>query len=809
MAFNGHLAQNTTARSMLQDEKRLRDEPEAAQSRLDVFVCEVAGISFKNDETGFFVMKGLLPKGEMPPRMNGGRPFLGRHYTVVGESKSFLERDRIGQLVECYGGWIEDPRFGPQFKAQFVNEKLPSSPEAIEAFLASGKIHGLGESFAKKVVDKFGAQTLKILDETPERLLEITGFGQRRLDQAMASWKSYRGVYEIMSFMQMHGIGDSAALRIYAEFGDNAIRAIEQNPYALTRVPMVGFKTADRVAKSLGVSQVAPFRIQTALRFVLEEAAKNEGHTTLPVEDLNSRAADLLELPDTRAVEAQTEAVLRQGALVERLLPVKTLVREGWEEKLVEAPRRCVSSKGMLTVETRVAQEVARLLAAESSLKATRGEAMAAAAKSGESLDETQRRALRNSFAAKVSVITGGPGTGKTHTIKSVIAAAEALGAQVVLCAPTGRAAKRMEEATGRKSSTIHRLLGFGEGGFKRNEQNKLEGDVFIVDEASMIDIWLVNAFLKAIPDGANLIFVGDVDQLPSVGAGNVLADFIDSGSLPVSRLGRIHRQAAGSKIIVNAHKIIHGQMPELCAPEEGEDFAFIEAKGNEQIQAAIVQLVQSLLAGGAKPGSIQALAPQKNTEVGTIELNATLRPLLNERASVAELMTPEGERQPRFCRGDRVMQLKNNYELELFNGDVGLVESIDDDGAIWAEFDGKMVEISHSAAKDIQLAYACTIHKSQGSEHPIIIVPMSRSHSFMMSANLLYTAVTRGKAQVWLVGEKQVVFNAVRRQAKQIRHTGLRVELRALLAPATPPAPETDWFGQAPGGEAVNESGF
>jgi len=796
MAFNDQMARATTARTVMQDEKKAKEITAEAPARLDVFVCEVAKVDFANAETGFFVMKGLLPKGEMPPRMNGSRPFLGRFYTVVGESKTFLERDRIGQLVECYGGWIEDARFGPQFKAQFVNEKLPSSPEAIEAFLASGKIHGLGESFARKVVDKFGAQTLKIMDDAPERLLEIPGFGQKRLEQAIESWKSYRGVYEIMAFMQMHGIGDAAALRIYAEFGDNAVRAIEQNPYALTKVPMVGFKTADRVAKSLGVSQVAPFRIQTALRFAIEEAAKNEGHTTLPVEELNSRATDLLELPDTKAVEVQTEAAIAAGALMVRILPVKILSRENGVERLIEAPRRCVSSKGLLTVEKRVAQEIGRLQAAVSAIAGGTGEMLLAAAKMGEGLDKTQRAALRNSFASKVSIITGGPGTGKTHTIKSVIGTAESLGAKVVLCAPTGRAAKRMEEATGRTSSTIHRLLGFGEGGFKQNEENKLKGDVFIVDEASMIDIWLATAFLKAIPDGANLIFVGDVDQLPSVGAGNVLADFIDSGVVPVSRLGQIHRQAAGSKIIVNAHKIIHGQMPDLCEPEEGFDFAFIEAKGNDQIQAAIIQLTQSLIASGAPVGSIQALTPQKNTEVGTLELNACLRPFLNETATVAELAPPEGERIAKFCRGDRVMQLKNNYELELYNGDVGLVKRVESDNSMYIEFDGREVKITQSGQRDIQLAYACTIHKSQGSEYPIIIVPMSRSHSFMMSANLLYTAVTRGKAHVWLVGEKQVVFNAVRRQAKQIRHTGLKMEMRALLSPFDQkPMAEPDWF--------------
>lgn len=804
MAFGEHLAKSTSPRALLQDERKARETgaaPEAGPAKpLEVFIVKVGRVVFMNAESGFFIIQGTIPKGELPPKvMFKGRPYLGKTFTVAGQSKAFTEKDRVGQEIECYGSWVEDPKYGLQFDAKFINEKMPTSPEAIEAFLASGKIANLGPSLAKQIVGRFGAGTLEVFDKEPHRLLEIPGIGERRIDAIAEAWKSFRGVYEIMAFMQLHGIGDAVGSRIYNQFGENAIRVIEQNPYSLTRVPMVGFKTADRIAKNLGMHPQAPFRIQAALRFALEEAAKSDGHTALPIEDLVDQATNLLELDEPGPVAAQVRAAIESGGIIERRLPVKNVVREGWEERVVEAERACVSSRGMLMAEQKIAAELLRLARGEGGVGSGRADAMRAVAAACEGLDETQRRAARNSFGAKVSVITGGPGTGKTHTIKSIIAAAKALGASVALCAPTGRAAKRMEEATGERASTIHRLLGFAEGGFKKNEETPLEGDLFIVDEASMIDIWLGKAFLAAVPSKANVIFVGDVDQLPSVGAGNFLSDLIECGALPVSRLGRIHRQAAGSMIITNAHKIIHGQMPELCPLEGDRDFAFIDARGNRQIQEAIVALTQMLLGQGVDPNTIQLLSPQKGTEVGTAELNSALRPLLNVKARPSELAPAEEGARVRFARGDRVMQFRNNYEIDLFNGDVGVVDDLDEEsGALMVDFDGRLVAIEGPHLKDIQLAYAITIHKSQGTEHAHVIIPMSRSHSFMMSSNLLYTAVTRGKQKVYLVGEGQVVGNTVRRQSKQVRHTGLRKEIAEAFGSRRGGVAERDWFGGA-----------
>lgn len=782
MAF-GNVSE-ANPREQMVAERRLRDgaaEVEAPD-RLEVFIGKVTQVVVSKPETGFFVAKMSVPKGELPPKLIvNGKPWLGRIYTVIGVSKAFVEKERVGAEVECYGHWKETQQYGMQFDAQFVNEKLPNSPEALEAFLSSGKIHGLGAHYAKLIVERWGVAAIEMLDKEPQRLLEVGGIGEKRLETIIKSWKTYRGVYGIMSFMQMHGIGDAVGLRIYNAFGENAIRVIEQNPYALTSVPMVGFKTADRIARSLGVSPVAPFRISASLRFALEDSAKNEGHTALPFNDLVTRAADLLELTNDAPVAVVLEQALSAGQLIERKLKVRMVLRERFSEKVIESEQRCVSSKGLVTTEKRVAQELVRLRGSEQPNRLAATEIEIAAGDPISGLDESQTRAVRNSFASKVSIVTGGPGTGKTHTIKTILRTAVKHGWSVGLTAPTGRAAKRMEEATGHKASTMHRMLAYSpETGFKFNDQTRLEYDLLIVDESSMIDIWLLGAFLRAAPDHCSVIFVGDVDQLPSVGAGNCLYDMIHCGHVPVSRLEMIHRQAANSKIIVNAHKIIKKKYPDLHTMSEGFDFAFIEADGNPKIQEEMVTLCEHLLASGVSPEEIQVITPQKGTEVGTQELNRVLRPVLNPKAKEFELSLEDGSKL-RYAPGDRVMQFRNNYDLEIFNGDVGIVESADElDGAIYVKFDDRSIRLSGAQLKDIRLGYAITIHKSQGTEHGHVIIPMSRSHQFMISPNLLYTAVTRGKTKVYLVGERQVVFRSVSGQDRDFRFTGLLSEIKA-----------------------------
>ena len=748
--------------------------------QMEVFIGKVQSVTVSRPDSGFFVAKMTLPKGELPPKiMVNGKPWLGRVFTVKGVSKSFLEKDRAGSEVECYGRWVVDPDWGVQFDATFVNEKLPNSPEALEAFLGGGKIHGLGPAYAKQIVNKWGVGAIEILDQEPSRLLEIPGIGEKRLELVVKSWKTYRGVYEIMSFMQMHGIGDSVGLRIYNSFGENAIRVIEQNPYALTSVPMVGFRTADKIARSLGVHAQAPFRIAAALKFILEEAGKSEGHTALPFSELANRAADMLELEGCEAVNAQIEQALQGGHLIERRLLVRDPPKGGWDQTVSHSVQRCISGKGFCNSEKRAAEELRRIVGAPRARKVS-GEILTATIEDPErGLDESQKSAARNCFASNVTVITGGPGTGKTHTIKTVLGAAEKSGLKVMLTAPTGRAAKRMEEATGCKASTIHRLLAYSpDGGFKHNETNPLPADLFIVDESSMIDIWLLVAFLKAIESGSAVIFVGDVDQLPSVGAGNVLSDMIASGALGVCRLARIHRQAENSMIVTNAHKIIKRQYPELPSFDAGLDFGFIEATGNEAISQSICNLIRRLMAQGVKGDHIQVICAQKNTEVGTQELNRTLRPILNELHVESEVNLEDGSK-IKFSVGDRVMQFRNNYDLEVFNGDVGTIARIDpENGVVEVDFDGRIVELGGAHLKDIRLAYAITIHKSQGTEHPVVIIPMSKSHQFMFTPNLFYTAVTRGKSRVYVVGEKQVILRTTTMVNRDFRYTGLKEEL-------------------------------
>lgn len=783
MAFNNQ-SSNASPREQILAEKRMKEnggapEPDPRE-RLEVFIGKVIEVPVSRPDTGFFVAKMSVPKGELPPRvMVKGRPFMGKIFTIVGVSKPFLEKERIGAEVECFGKWKEDENFGLQFDAQFVNEKLPNSPEALETFLSSGKIHGLGAHYAKLIVKKWGVAAIDVLDNEPEKLLDIPGIGQKRLDTIIKSWKTYRGVYGIMSFMQMHGIGDSVGLRIYNAFGESAIRVIEQNPYKLTEVPMVGFRTADKVARSLGVSPVAPFRISAALKFSLEDAAKNEGHTALPFQELATRAADMLELENATPVVDVLEKALESGHLIARNLKVRSVIKERWSEKVIESKQRCISTKGLVTTEKKAGSELQRLLGAEQPqrLAADLIESVACSEEAG--LDPSQQRAVRNSFASKVNIVTGGPGTGKTHTIKTILRAALDNKWKVALTAPTGRAAKRMEESTGHKASTLHRLLAYApDTGFRFNEENRLEADLVIVDESSMIDIWLLTSFLKAIPDSCSIIFVGDVDQLPSVGAGNALSDMILSGCVPVSRLENIHRQAANSKIIQNAHKIIRKQYPELLPLSDNLDFAFIEAESNEEIQKQLIALTQNLVNSGVSPDEIQVISPQKGTEVGTQELNKTLRPVLNAKAKDFELALEDGSK-IHYAPGDRVMQFRNNYDLEIFNGDVGEVQSADaENGSIEVKFDGRNLSLSGAQLKDIRLAYAITIHKSQGTEHGHVIIPMSRSHQFMFSPNLLYTAVTRGKKRVYLIGEKQVIFRTVGGHERDFRCTGLTEEI-------------------------------
>lgn len=754
-------------------------------------VCQVNRFIYTDEESGFFVFLANLSEGQ--PNVSAtinGKHFAGRKFVVVGTSLIMVQSVVEGQEVEVWG--IFEPGKTPdsvQFTATAIQECIPTKPKAIEVFLGSGKIYGIGPKTAKKIVNKFGADTISILDADIELLLEVEGVNLKKLEVIKESWKEWRSVYEIVATMRIYGVGDTAGVKIFNHFKERAIYVIKNDPYLLTEVPTIGFKTADRIAQSIGISPVDEKRIEKCILYTLEEIAE-KGHTAYAKQDLINKVNETLAV-DPDLIKNKIEDLIQQELLIPKLVKIK-VVTDKYKDEYQIIESEGVAHKKIHNTEARIAKELKRIFEfplAQNESQA-RKEISLFLESNPNQLDDSQLSAARTLLNNKVGVLTGGPGTGKTHTIKSLLQYFDNAGKisvlvsgedeenefpslKTVLSAPTGRAAKRMEESTGKSGSTMHRLLGFKEGQFVHNEKNKLKGDVFIVDESSMIDIWLANAFLKAIPSEARVIFVGDVDQLPSVGAGNVLRDIIDSGVIPVCRLSVIHRQALNSNIIVASHAIIHKHVPELHDINSSSDFVFVEREGNSEIHDAILDIVSDMISKGVSHEDIQILTPKKETEVGTHGLNSSMRALLNPHYS------RHHEMKTRFVPGDRVMQFKNNRELEIFNGDVGTVHTVDqEDGTMSVIFDDRMLTISGQEISDLNLSYAITIHKSQGSDYPYVIVPMSKSHTFMWDANLLYTAVTRGKKRVILVGEKKTLFFSVAQFKQNDRITGLKDQL-------------------------------
>lgn len=782
MAFNAHMANADSGREASEKERRdFVTGKDSREERLDVLVGRLIGFD-KLSSDGSFIARIELGEGELPPQKLNGRPILGKSFVVSGKSPAFVSdpHSRLGQTLECFGKWDSGQDGKPRFFAGMVNERMPDSPEALEAFLGSGRVKGLGPAWASKLIEKYGARIVEVLDERPDELLDMPGFGEKRLADVKASWSSIGPSRKIIAFARMHGLGDSVAEKMWTTFGEGARRRAEQNPYSLVQLPGVGFKTADKLAKSLGVAPKSPFRIQSCIKHVLDEASKGEGHLALSRDELTGRVCDWLDMDDRRSVEAQIDMARDNGGLVERTLRIKVLRGERWRETVEEVDALCYSTRSAFEAEKDITDDILRLMTSDGGKAGLRREKIESSLDRLEKeLDATQRVAARNAFSSSVSVMTGGPGTGKTHTIRTILRAAENAGLTVRMCAPTGRAAQRMEEATGGESSTIHRMLGFAEGGFRHGRANPLEGDLFIVDESSMVDVWLARALLRAIPSGASILFVGDADQLPSVGAGNFLEDIIASKAIAVARLGEIHRQEEGSEIVANAHRVVKNDVPDLSKGFEESDFAFVEAKGPEEISQSIAQIVETLRRNGEKGDNIQILTPKNDGLLGIEGLNSTLRPILNKHCR-------GGEEGWKICPGDRVMQQKNNYDTDLFNGDVGVVIEMTRDGkSALIDFDGRALWLSGASLRELKPAFAITIHKSQGTEHDIVIIPMTRGHSFMFSSKLLYTAITRAKRKVILVGEKQVVYDVARKAARQFRNTGLKEALRSLAKPA------------------------
>jgi len=710
----------------------------------------------------------------------------GPSTTVVGTIFPVSE----GEEIKVTGTWKRHPRYGLQFQVDHWGKVEPATIEGIEKYLGSGLIKGVGPIYAKRLVGAFGLDTLKVLTEQPLRILEVDGIGEVRARRIMQAWQEQRGMQDVMVFLQGHGIGASLTLRIFRVLGADTIARVKENPYLLAReVQGIGFLLADRLASHLGIQGDFPLRLQAGVLHVLRECA-DQGHCYVSLTVLKRNAAGLLSV-DEDPVEAAIDKLAAQGELV---------LEEGFPD---DATR--VYLHELCDAERRVAAAFHRLLSTPSLLQGEKivgpwgrsgGVSRGAIdlvgpelfGPSAVTLDEDQVRATQRALREKVLVITGGPGTGKTTLLTALLAILKRAKVSFLLAAPTGRAAKRMAESAGEEAMTIHRLLEYNprEGGFQRSEERPLEVDFVIIDEVSMVDISLMDHLLRAVDPHSHVILVGDVDQLPSVGPGSVLRDLIDSRAIPTVVLRRIFRQERESLIVANAHRILRGDSLLLGDSEGNRDFVFLAHESEEEILQTVKRLVREeiprarRLAPDEVAQAIQVLTPMHRGLLGTVNLNRELQALVNPAG-------PALERGGTALRlGDKVMQLRNNYDKGVFNGDLGRIAGIDrEEGSVKVDFFDKLVEYESDELDEINLAYATSVHKSQGSEYPVVVIPLHTSHYMMLHRSILYTAVTRGKKLVVLVGSRKAVAMAIRNLRVEKRNTGLREKLAALHRPA------------------------
>lgn len=659
-----------------------------------------------------------------------------------------------GETLRCKGAWEHHAQHGRQFKVQSFESHQPSDLVGIQKYLESGMIKGIGPVYAERIVKKFGLETLKIIDEEPKKLREINGIGEKRAILIENCWHQQKAIRDVMIFLQQHGVSPAFAQKIYKAYGDASIGKVKSDPFALAKeIHGIGFKIADGIAKGLGMPADCSMRIDAGIEYVLWELSNN-GHTCFPEKELIVEAANILGVGAARITD-RMEVLVKDGHLVR-------------EENLVWV-------KPLYLAETGIARELQRLGQAQSSLREIKIDKALewVQAQLKIELAEQQKIAVSAALAQKVHIITGGPGTGKSTITKAILRITEKLTDKIILAAPTGRAAKRMSEITQKKASTIHMLLemDFQVGGFKKNRENPLECALIIIDEASMIDTLLMYNLLKAIPTTARVIFIGDIDQLPSVGPGNVLKDLIASQKLGVTRLTEIFRQAAGSRIVTNAHRINSGEFPDLSFHPK-TDFQFLAGETPEEILKVIVELVTHDLPKTHRFHrflDIQVLSPMKRGIIGIENLNVILQQRLNPS------QTPLSRMGRTFHVGDKVMQTRNNYQKLVFNGDVGRITAIDlSEQTVTVAFDERLVCYEFSEIDELVLAYAVSIHKYQGSECPCIIIPVHTTHFKMLHRNLLYTGITRGKKLVILVGTEKAIAIALHNDAVQKRYTGL-----------------------------------
>ena len=708
--------------------------------------CVIERITFQNPENGYSVMK---------VKVKGYNDLV----TLVGN----LLEVPVGSVLLCEGDWKVDKRFGSQFVCQSWEEVMPATAYGIEKYLGSGLVKGIGPKFAQLIVKQFGLDTIEVIETDIQRLYEVPGIGKKRVEKIRESWEKQKDIKNVMLFLQGYGVSTAYAAKIYRQYGKESIDKVKENPYRLADdIWGIGFKTADEIANKMGYEKNDIRRCQSGIIYTLNQLA-NEGHVYAEEEQLVKAALNLLEAEEEPIRAALTNMIQTEEVKM--------------EEEAIYLPPFYFAEVGTAN----------RLLALvegqEKELFIRPMDLQALSKETGVEYDEVQLQAIEEAVRSKVMVLTGGPGTGKTTTTQGIIAALKHMGMRILLAAPTGRAAKRMSEATGMEAKTIHRLLEFNpKDGYKRNEENPLEGDALIVDECSMIDIILMNSLMKAVPRSMRVVFVGDIDQLPSVGAGNVLRDLIDSKKIPVVRLTRIFRQAQTSRIVMSAHAINQGRFPDT-SNGKATDFFFIQQEDAEKTAGEIVNLVKNRLpkAYSQKTSQIQVLTPMQRGVVGAANLNMALQNALNP------CPTALNRGGYSFRQGDRVMQLRNNYDKEVFNGDLGYIESVDtEERTLLVNFEDRLVEYEASELDELTLAYATTIHKSQGSEYPIVVMPVLMTHYVMLQRNLIYTGITRAKKICVLIGSKKALSFAIRNMSVLKRNSKLKERLNPELAPKT-----------------------
>ena len=753
--------------------------------------CVIERITYHNDENGYSVIK-VSAKG----------------YSDIIAAVGVMPEAHVGSVFNLYGYWKNDPKYGQQFCFQRCEETLPATIHGIQKYLGSGLIKGIGPVYAGRIVKTFGEETLDVLDNTPDRLSEVPGIGPKRIDKIKKSWLEQKEIKNIMLFLQSHDVSTSLATKIYKQYGDQSIQTVTENPYRLAdEIWGIGFKTADTIAKKLGFGHERYERLRSGIFYTLNKLSEL-GHCFAYRSELLKAGAELLEVEEDMlartldAMMAGNDLISETGKVsvpVNPSEPVSLFSQEVEASTAIYLPVFYYSEVG-------TANRLLRLLTATRTryINMAGINDWATVDSNAIHYDETQLKAIRAALENKVLVLTGGPGTGKTTTTLGIIRAYKESGAKILLAAPTGRAAKRMSEVTKMEAKTIHRLLEIKPPqGFQRNEDNPLVGDVLIVDECSMIDIILMNSLLKAVPDNMTLILVGDIDQLPSVGAGKVLSDIIASGAVPVVKLEKIFRQAQKSRIVTNAHKINHGEMPFLT--DRDSDFLFADAGAAVDTEATEADVAESADSEDSEDSSairseraadkilwlctnylpkqcrikqedIQVLTPMRRGSVGSANLNQRLQAAIN----------PEGLSLKRagidYRIGDKVMQIRNNYVKAVFNGDIGFISAVNtEDSELTVDFDERSVVYDISELDELVLAYATTIHKSQGSEFPYVVMPLMMSHYMMLQRNLLYTGVTRAKKGLILVGEKKAIYIAVKNNKIVERNTRLAERLKKL----------------------------